>query len=141
MKNLIKTVLVSGFILFLSNKGFGQIKEINPNVTWKIVFSDEKPLIEGYSYIYKFSGQHSFDYTLNIFHGKTEGANVFIEVYDMQGSVISQYDQASQFETTEMSFNVEHNATYQVKIRIGDTTPESPAEYKSTISLLKREKT
>lgn len=118
---------------------WAQVKDINPNVQWKFVRSDSLPILEGATYQFKVPAQRDFDYILTFTHGESNDS-IHMEVYNMQGALVATYMSDGLDGTSDLHFNVDHNATYEVKVRIGSVTTEDPKKYHTLLSLLKREK-
>lgn len=139
MKKTLKPAGIFFLLLLAYLSGYTQVKDINPDVQWNFVRSDSIPLLEGNTYIFKFPGKKGFDYILTFQHGEPD-KTVTMEVYDMQGSLVAEYRKVPGQPSSDMLFDVEHNATYEVIIRVGDSTPTDPERYATLLSLLKREK-
>lgn len=134
MKKVILSILA---VLFLSNLALAQDPDINPNVQWRFVRSNEINLVTNQLQTFEFPAYRNFHYIVNLeMHTDTVDAEIFI--YDMQSKLIA----SKTFKATssaQLEFGVFNNATYQVAVRLkyadGTIKPVN-----TLMSLLKRAK-
>ena len=133
-----KVFLSTLAVLLFSALSFaqGQI-DVNPNVQWRFVRSNDVKLVTGNLQTFEFPAYRNHNYIVNL-EMRSDTVDVEIYVYDMQSKLISEKKvKASQ--TAQLEFGVFNNATYQVAVRVKSPSGELK-EVNTLMSLLKRPK-
>lgn len=90
-----------------------QVLDINPNVQWKYVRSQQLELKNKSTYQYEFPAEKGYDYifSLNI---NESGIETFVSVYDIQMKPIA--GEGDQSKTNQLQFRVPSSGTYMVSL-------------------------
>lgn len=90
-----------------------QVLDINPNVQWKYVRSQQLELKNKSTYQYEFPAEKGYDYifSLNI---NESGIETYVSVYDIQMKPIA--GEGDQSKTNQLQFRVPSSGTYMVTI-------------------------
>ena len=90
-----------------------QVLDINPNVQWKYVRSQQLELKNKSTYKYEFPAEKGYDYifSLNI---NESGIETFVSVYDIQMKPIA--GEGDQSKTNQLQFRVPSSGTYMVSL-------------------------
>ena len=90
-----------------------QVLDINPNVQWKYVRSQQLELKNKSTYQYEFPAEKGYDYifSLNI---NESGIETYVSVYDIQMKPIA--GEGEQSKTNQLQFRVPSNGTYMVTL-------------------------
>ena len=90
-----------------------QVLDINPNVQWKYVRSQQLELKNKSTYQYEFPAEKGYDYifSLNI---NESGIETYVSVYDIQMKPIA--GEGDQSKTNQLQFRVPSNGTYMVAL-------------------------
>lgn len=114
---------------------FSQRLEVNPNVQWKFVKSQEINFQSGRTYQFEFPAEKGYDYIFNLTHN-LPSAFTSISVFDMQYGPVAGIADSSNLETMDLHFRVKQNGTYIVVLGLkeGETDVVIP----SKVSLVRR---
>ncbi len=108
-----KKIFLIAFILIQFVDADAQVIEVNPNIKWSYVRSQEIDLQNEGVYKYEFPAERGYDYIFNLFYTELDFIS-FIKVYDIQMKpVASEADSSSRVET-HLSFRVPKSGTYYV---------------------------
>jgi len=90
-----------------------QVLDINPNVQWKYVRSQQLELKNKSTYQYEFPAEKGYDYifSLNI---NESGIETYVSVYDIQMKPIA--GEGDQSKTNQLQFRVPSSGTYMVTL-------------------------
>lgn len=90
-----------------------QVLDINPNVQWKYVRSQQLELKNKSTYQYEFPAEKGYDYifSLNI---NESGIETYVSVYDIQMKPIA--GEGDQSKTNQLQFRVPSSGTYKVSL-------------------------
>jgi hypothetical protein len=90
-----------------------QVLDINPNVQWKYVRSQQLELKNKSTYQYEFPAEKGYDYifSLNI---NESGIETYVSVYDIQMKPIA--GEGDQSKTNQLQFRVPSSGTYMVSL-------------------------
>lgn len=121
--------------LALCDKAQGQV-EVNPNVQWQFVRTNEVQLITGQLQTFEFPAYKNLDYIVNL-EIKSDTVDVELYIYDMQMQPISEL-RIDNTRTAQMNFLVDANATYLVAVRVKGKNGQEIKQVESLMSLLKR---
>lgn len=116
-----------------------QIKEINPNVQWTFVKSQELNALDGQLYEFEFPIERGYDYVISLNHGM-KGASVSLKILDMQLKPIADYKTESSDDVLMYEFDVPHNATYMVYYVI-KSTEQGSESFPLELNIVRRMKT
>ena len=108
MRQLFILMLIS--LSMLSN---AQIVEVNPNIKWEYVRTQELSLNSGRTYKFEFPAEDGYDYIFNLTH-ENKFAYASMSVYNLQYEPVSAIVDSSNTETMDLSFRVSDDGTFIV---------------------------
>jgi len=112
--------LILFFCVFgLAISVYGQTKEINPSVQWKIVRIQDLQLGSGELYAFDIPVEKGYDYLCNLTHNK-DSLYANISIYDLQNQPIKVFDSGVTQNEVNMNFKVSSSATHKLVIGVID---------------------
>ncbi|MBR9859277.1 hypothetical protein GYB22_00700 [bacterium] len=121
----------------LVNQAQAQIEEVNPNIKWKYIRSQDLDFSAGSVYQFEFPAEKGFDYMFNLSHN-LNGITAQMYVYDMQYKPVAKISDSTSNIASDLHFNVESNGTFIIVLRItGDKIENQVVPTKLT--LIRRE--
>ena len=127
--------LFIAFLLFFSVGAFAQRTEVNPNIKWSFVRSQEINFQSGRTYQFEFPAEKGYDYIFNLTHN-IAGAFASISVFDMQYEPVAALTDSANNETIDLSFRAKSNGTYIVVLALSADAQD--AILPTTLSLVRR---
>ncbi|NNJ55398.1 MAG: hypothetical protein HKP14_04680 [Bacteroidia bacterium] len=120
-----KKIFLIAFILLQFIDSEAQVVEVNPNIKWSYVRSQELDLQNEGVYKYEFPAERGYDYIFNLFYSEIDFIS-YIKVYDIQMKPIhSEVDSSSRVET-HLGFRVQKSGTYYVVFGFQQKDQEIP---------------
>jgi hypothetical protein len=112
LKSRLFLILFFGFMCCVQSLN-AQVLDINPNVQWKYVRSQQLELKNKSTYQYEFPAEKGYDYifSLNI---NESGIETYVSVYDIQMKPIA--GEGDQSKTNQLQFRVPSSGTYMVTL-------------------------
>jgi hypothetical protein len=137
--DIVKNSLI--IALFLLGLGANaQNKQINPNIEWRYIKSQEMTLKDGRWYQYEFPAEKGFDYLFNMNHN-TKAAKASIQVFDLQNQKIAEFKTDTSDINAELYFEVSDNGTYKVFFGVNLKDVPDETDVPVVFTLIRREKT
>ncbi|MFY0644726.1 MAG: hypothetical protein JXR19_09705 [Bacteroidia bacterium] len=127
--------LLFSMLIALSAISSAQIIDVNPNIKWEYVRSQEITLNSGRTYQFEFPGENGYDYKFNLTHENVY-AYASLSVFDLQYQPVSGIVDSSNNETMDLSFRVSDDGTYIVMVVLSDGQVD--AKLPTTITLIRR---
>ena len=90
-----------------------QVLDINPNVQWKYVRSQQLELKNKSTYQYEFPAEKGYDYIFSVIINES-GIETYVSVYDIQMKPIA--GEGDQSKTNQLQFRVPSSGTYMVTL-------------------------
>lgn len=90
-----------------------QVLDINPNVQWKYVRSQQLELKNKSTYQYEFPAEKGYDYIFSVTINES-GIETYVSVYDIQMKPIA--GEGDQSKTNQLQFRVPSSGTYMVTL-------------------------
>lgn len=90
-----------------------QVLDINPNVQWKYVRSQQLELKNKSTYQYEFPAEKGYDYIFSVIINES-GIETYVSVYDIQMKPIA--GEGEQSKTNQLQFRVPSSGTYMVTL-------------------------
>ncbi|MGB0850588.1 MAG: hypothetical protein ACPGTP_05045 [Bacteroidia bacterium] len=128
--------LLLGFLL--AGNVSAQIVEVNPNVNWKYIRSQNLELQSESVYQYEFPAEKGFDYKFNLFYDKKD-IGTYINVYDIQMKPIATILDSNAYKTTKLEFRVPESGTYIVTLGYNNNREEDTPKADIELILIRRE--
>lgn len=123
--------------LLITAIAYGQRTEINPNVKWKYVRSQQLELQNESVYQYEFPANKGYDYILSMFYDKSQ-IITSATIVDLQGKPIaSKLEERSQTDL-KLDFSVPQSGTYMMIIGYKSKFPEQNLNKEISLSLIER---
>lgn len=129
-------VVLLGFLLIRDVSA--QIVEVNPNVNWKYIRSQNLELQSESVYQYEFPAEKGFDYKFNLFFEK-KNIGTYINVYDIQMKPIATILDSNANNTTKLEFRVPESGTYIVTLGYNNKREEDIPKADIELILIRRE--
>lgn len=128
-----KLLLMIGLVFSLLANA--QLTEVNPNIKWEFVRSQEIPLQSGRTYQFEFPAEKAYDYIFNLDH-ENRMAYASISVQDVQQQPLTAKSDSANTESMDLAFRVKDNGTYFVTLVLsnGQTDTDLPC----TLTLIRR---
>jgi hypothetical protein len=116
-----------------------QVKtEVNPDVQWKFVRSNNVQLVTGQLQTFEFPAYNNLDYIVNI-EILNDTLDVELFIYDVQSQLLAELS-SSNATTGQLQFTVQDNAIYQIALRVKPSNGMQLKQVDILMSLLKRPK-
>jgi hypothetical protein len=112
--------------------------EINPDVQWKFVRTNDVQLLTGQLQTFEFPAYKNLDYIVNL-EIKSDTVDLELYLYDMQSQLLTELS-AKKTSAGQLEFSVKYNATYQVAVRVKSLNEGEVKPVDVLMSLLKRPK-
>ena len=116
----------------------GQV-EINPNLKWKFVISQDLDLASGNFIEYEFPAEKNHDYIFNITHNQ-DSLHAVLLVFDLQDKPIRKMILDNNQLSIDLPFDVPASGTYKVVLGLTDPKGKTGDLIPSTFTLIKRPK-
>jgi len=116
----------------------GQV-EINPNLKWKFVISQDLDLASGNFIEYEFPAEKNHDYIFNITHNQ-DSLHAVLLVFDLQDKPVRKMILDNNQLSIDLPFDVPTSGTYKVVLGLTDPTGKKGDLIPSTFTLIKRPK-
>jgi hypothetical protein len=129
-----RSVIISLLVLF-SLASSAQRVEVNPNIKWSFVRSQELDMQSGRTYQFEFPGEKGYDYLANVQH-ENSSLMVSIGVFDIQYAPIRQKTDSTSHMNTDFNFKLTDNGTYIMVVTV--VSKELEAVLPATISVVRR---
>ena len=118
MNRFIKSNNIRSIVLFFWLLGCldilnAQVIDINPNVQWKYVRSQQLELKNKSTYQYEFPAEKGYDYIFSVTINES-GIETYVKVFDIQMKPIA--GEGIQSKTNQLQFRVPANGTYIVTL-------------------------
>ena len=120
-----KKLVVFAFLTLFFIEAKSQVVEINPNVKWTYVRSQEVDLQNESVYKYEFPAEKGYDYIFNMFFKEVNFLS-FIKVYDFQMKPIASEVDSSSSDETHLAFRVKKSGTYHVVFGYNEKDQDIP---------------
>ncbi|MFT4522168.1 MAG: hypothetical protein ACI8ZN_001108 [Bacteroidia bacterium] len=138
MQKKIVRILVPIFLIICASfDAQAQVKEINPNVQWRFVRSQQLDLVSGSFYSFEFPAESGYDYVFNLAHNQN-GVFATISIFDMQDKPIQNSILDNNAGTMDLNFDVPASGTYKVLVGIRKTSAKEGEIYPSHFTLVRR---
>ena len=132
-KQFIKSNHIRAIILFFGLLGYldilkAQVIDINPNVQWKYVRSQQLELKNKSTYQYEFPAEKGYDYIFSVTINES-GIETYVKVFDIQMKPIA--GEGIKSKTNQLQFRVPANGTYIVTLayRGPDYNESTPIDF------------
>ena len=129
----IKSNHIRAIILFFGLLGYldilkAQVIDINPNVQWKYVRSQQLELKNKSTYQYEFPAEKGYDYIFSVTINES-GIETYVKVFDIQMKPIA--GEGIKSKTNQLQFRVPANWTYIVTLayRGPDYNESTPIDF------------
>ena len=129
----IKSNHIRAIILFFGLLGYldilkAQVIDINPNVQWKYVRSQQLELKNKSTYQYEFPAEKGYDYIFSVTINES-GIETYVKVFDIQMKPIA--GEGIKSKTNHLQFRVPANGTYIVTLayRGPDYNESTPIDF------------
>ncbi len=122
----------TALLLYSAN---AQVLEVNPNIKWDYVRSQEIQLQSGRTYQFEFPAEKGYDYIFNLDH-ENDRAFASMSVLDIQYQPLTSLSDSTNSRSMDLPFRVQDNATYVVIVVLSSS--EQDALLPSTITLIRR---
>ena len=116
----------------------GQV-EINSNLKWKFVISQDLDLASGNFIEYEFPAEKNHDYIFNITHNQ-DSLHAVLLVFDLQDKPIRKMILDNNQLSIDLPFDVPVSGTYKVVLGLTDPKGKKGDLIPSTFTLIKRPK-
>lgn len=123
------------FLCIFAMQAEAQTIEVNPNIQWRYVRTQEITLQSGRLYQFEFPAEKGYDYVVNLTHKLTD-AYGSLTVTDIQYGVIENATDSSNTDAMDLTFRVEDNGTYVLAVLLSNS--ELDAKLTSTITIVRR---
>lgn len=128
-------ILVLALTIFTFFGVYAQRTEVNPEVKWKYVRSQELSFQSGRTYEYEFPAEKGYDYIFNLTHNLPK-AYVSMAIFDIQYKPIDAITDSTNQETKDITFRVKDSATYKIVLVL--SSGQNDAILPSTLTLIRR---
>ena len=112
-----------------------QVVEVNPNINWSYVRTQNLELQSGRTYQFEVPAEKGYDYVFNLAHSQMS-AFARINVVDLQYGPVSSIVDSSSNASLDLNFRVQDNGTYIVIVVVSGSRSE--AIIPSVLSLVRR---
>jgi hypothetical protein len=130
--------LIVLFAAFLSlNTVQAQVIEVNPNIDWKYIRSQDLDLKKSSVYQYEFPAEIGYDYVFNMYFKEVDLITT-MKVYDLQMKPISSKTDSSSSQNTSLSFRVPASGTYYIVLSYNGKREDEHAELTTKFTLIRR---
>lgn len=134
VKVVMKQLLVL-FICVFALHAEAQTVEVNPNIQWRYVRTQEITLQSGRLYQFEFPAEKGYDYVVNLTHGLPDAFSS-LSVTDIQYGPVRNRIDSTNSETMDLNFRVSDNGTYVLTVVLSNH--ELDAKLASVISIVRR---
>jgi hypothetical protein len=110
-----KQFLIIVFLVFLGTDSYSQVVQVNPNIKWTYVRSQDLSLENNSVYQFEFPAEKGYDYGFNLDHNKVSVLST-LKIYDMQYKPIAASNDTTAGVVNDMYFRVPSSGTYYVVI-------------------------
>jgi len=114
-----------------------QVLDINPNVNWKYVRSQNLELQNGSVYKYEFPAEKGYDYVFTMNYEISKIIS-YITVVDMQNKPVASVEEPNSLYKVDLSFSVPESSTYKVIIGYKSLVPEENLNKQIELTLIRR---
>ncbi len=133
MKRFLGMIIALSAVVF----SYAQVTEINPNIDWKYVKSQDLDLKKGSSYQYEFAAEKGYDYVFSMSFSEVD-LITSLRVLDLQKKPIAEKVDSSSSATSSMTFRVPDNATYVVVLGYDSKNEGQDEELTTQFTLIRR---
>ena len=128
--------IVVFMLLGLQTVSQAQVIQINPNIEWKFIRSQELTLQNNSVYHYEFPGEKGYDYIFTMVYNEKNFIS-FFKVLDLQNKPIAEKVDSLSKDNTQLQFRVPQNGTYNVVLGYSSNPEELPMLF-TKFSLIRR---
>lgn len=114
-----------------------QVLDINPNVKWRYIRSQELQLNNLSAYQYEFPAEKGFDYIFNLGY-EEKGLVTYLKVTDMQLKPVADIVDSIPGKDTNLKFRVQKSGTYYINLGFTDKSGRLP-KLDTEFTLIRRE--
>lgn len=122
----------------LATTAYAQV-EVNPNLKWKFVISQDLDMASGNFIEYEFPAEKNHDYIFNITHNQ-DSLHAVLLVFDLQDKPIRKMILDNNQLSIDLPFDVPASGTYKVVLGLTDPKGKKGDLIPSTFTLIKRPK-
>lgn len=128
--------LIIGMLVALAFQTKAQTVDVNPNIQWSYVRTQNLELQSGRTYQFEVPAERGYDYVFNVAH-ETENSFVRVALLDLQYKPISAMVDSSNTASMDLNFRVDDNGTYIVVVVLS-AEQGADATLPSVLSLVRR---
>ncbi|MEY2924286.1 MAG: hypothetical protein RLZZ337_834 [Bacteroidota bacterium] len=130
-------IFILALVAFLSiSASQAQVIQINPNIEWKFIRSQDLTLQNNSVYQYEFPGEKGYDYIFTMVYDEKDFVS-FLKVFDLQNKPIAAQVDSFSKDNTQLQFRVPQNGTYSIVLGYSGS-PEKMATLFTKFSLIRR---
>ena len=104
-------IVTISFLLYFNSSA--QIIDVNPNIKWTYVRSQDLDLQNGSVYKYEFPAEKGYDYIFNMFYEETNFVS-YLKVLNMQLKPVAAKTDSISKDNTNLTFRVSESGTYYI---------------------------
>jgi len=131
-----RTVLLVLFALGISKLSLAQVIQINPNIEWMFIRSQDLTLQNNSVYQYEFPAEKGYDYIFTMVYEEQDFVS-FFKVYDLQNKPIAVRVDSTSKDNTQLQFRVPQSGTYSIVLGYTGKSEEIPTLF-TKFSLIRR---
>lgn len=124
------------FALLISKFSSAQVIQINPNIEWKFISSQDLTLQNNSVYQYEFPGEKGYDYIFTMVYEEQNFVS-FFKVFDLQNKPIAAKIDSTSKANTQLQFRVPQNGTYSIVLGYSGNPEDMPTLF-TKFSLIRR---